>query len=170
VDEGRLHYAAPYDAAHVRVREEVPAHLGEGPPGYRDLLARLAADPAGHHHLAPGQPFDPEVVFTIDYLADDEGWAHSLQVHPDGRADWFAHRPEECPCAVRWLSRTPDQDALALCEPTTSGIEGRAAEERAGRLAELAPGGTWRARMRMGRLGADEAARMVAHVDRVAGR
>lgn len=170
VDGARLHYSAPYDAAHVRVRQEVPAHLGAEPPGYRELLARFAADPAAHHHLAPGRPFDPEVVFLIDYLADDEGWAHSLQVHPDGKADWIAHRPAECPRAVRWLSRTPDQDCIAIAEPTTSGIEGRAAEERAGRLALLAPGGTWQATMRMGRLGPDEAAAMVAHLDRVAGR
>lgn len=170
VDGARLHYSAPYDSAHVRVRQEVPAHLGDGPPGYRDLLARFAAEPAAHHHLAAGQPFDPEVVFMIDYLADEDGWAHSLQVHPDGQADWIAHRPDQCPRAVRWLSRTPDQDCIAIAEPTTSGIEGRTAEEKAGRLAALAPGGTWQATMRMGRLGADEAARMVAHADRIAGR
>lgn len=170
VDGAQLHYSAPYDPTHVRVRQDVPTHLGDGPPGYRELLARFAADPALHHHLAPGQSFDPEVVFLIDYLADEQGWAHSLQVHPDGRADWIAHRPDECPRAVRWLSRTPDQDCVAIAEPTTSGIEGRAAEERAGRLATLASGSTWQATMRIGRLGPDEAARMVAHVDRVAGR
>jgi hypothetical protein len=170
VDGARLHYSAPYDTAHVRVRQDVPAHLGAGPPGYRDLLAHFAANPTAHHHLAPGQAFDPEVVFLIDYMADEEGWAHSLQVHPDGRADWIAHRPDQCPRAVRWLSRTPDQDCIAIAEPTTSGIEGRTAEERAGRLAELAPGATWKATMRMGRLGPDDAVRMVAHVDRVGGR
>lgn len=109
-------------------------------------------------------------MFLIDYLADDEGWAHSLQVHPDGCADCIAHRPEECPRAVRWLSCTPDQDCIAMAEPTTSGIEGRAAEEQAGRLAVMAPGASWQATMRLGRLAPDEAARMVAHVDRVAGR
>lgn len=169
VDGARLHYAAPYDAGAVRVRAEVPAHLGDR-PGYAEGLAALARDPALHHHLVPGLPLDPEAVFLIDYRADDEGFAHALQVHPDGRADWAAHRPAECPVAPRWISRTPDQDAIALTEPSTSGLTGFAAERRAGRVPVLAAGATWRTEVRMGRLDAGEARAMVARVDRIAGR
>ena len=36
-------------------------------------------DPEVHHVLAPDLAFDPEAVFFIDYLADEDGWAHTMQ-------------------------------------------------------------------------------------------
>ncbi|MTJ81928.1 MAG: DUF4432 family protein [Telmatospirillum sp.] len=169
VDGGRLVYSAPYTPDAVRVRRSIPSHVTPA-AGYPDLIAALAREPSVHHRLEPGLRFDPEVVFMVDYLADAQGWAHSLQIHPDGTADWIAHRPDQCPRAIRWLSRTPDQDCLALVEPATSGVEGYLEERAAGRVPILAPGATWTAVMRMGRLTATAALVLERKADGIAGR
>ena len=82
---------------------------------------------------------DPEVVFFVDYTADRDGWAHSLQVHPDGTADYIAHRPDQLNHGVRWISRTPDQDTLGIILPATAESEGYTAEKAKGYLRTLAP-------------------------------
>ena len=86
VNYGRLVYSAPCTSEQVRVRRSIPSHV-HPPAGYAEFLDELAAHPEKHNVLAPSLAFDPEVVFFIDYLADADGWAHSMQVHPDGSAD-----------------------------------------------------------------------------------
>ena len=78
--------------------------------------------------------------FAIDYLADDEGWAHSMQVHPDGSADFIRHRPEQLDKGVRWIYRSPDQDALGIILPATAEPEGYTAEKAKGNVKVLACG------------------------------
>jgi hypothetical protein len=169
VDEAELVYSARYGPDHVRVRTSVPAHLGDK-PGYREQLASLEKDPSRHHRLRAGLSFDPEVVFEIDYLADADGYAHSLQVHPDGRSDWIAHRPADCPVAIRWLSRTPEQDCIALAEPATSGLTGFTEELRRGHVPVLAPRARWETTFRIGRLDQAETAAKRRDIEILAGR
>ncbi len=169
VDDGQLVYSAVYSSDHVRVRTSIPAHLGTK-PGYKEQLESFRIHPELHHRLSSGIAFDPEVVFEIDYLADSEGFAHSMQLHPDGKADWIAHRPSDCPVAVRWLSRTPEQDCIALAEPATSGLTGYTAERGLGHVPELAPGATWQTTIRLGRLNPEEGVAMRRKIDTLAGR
>jgi hypothetical protein len=105
-----------------------------------DFLASLEANPAVHNVLSPELAFDPEVVFFIDYLSDGEGWAHTMQVCPDGYASYIRHRPEELDKGIRWISRTPDQAALGMLLPATAEPEGVSAERSKGNLRVL-PGG-----------------------------
>ncbi len=116
VDNGRLVYSAPCTPEHVRVRKSIPSHVQPG-PGYREFLEELAVHPERHNVLAPDLTFDPEIVFTIDYLADNDGWAHTMQVHPDGSADYVRHtRPRwtrACAGSAARRIRTP----WALCCP-----------------------------------------------------
>ncbi|CAN5904474.1 aldose 1-epimerase family protein [soil metagenome] len=166
VDNGRLVYSAHQDPEHVRVRKSVPAHVTPA-PGYAEFLDELARRPEQHHVLAPGLAFDPEVVFFIDYLADADGWAHTLQVHPDGAADYVRHRPAQLDTGVRWICRTPDQDALGMIDPATAEPEGYSAEKAKGNLKTLTPGGTWRCEYDMGALNALEAADLEKTIDRI---
>ncbi len=159
VDFGRLVYSAPCDPAHVRVRESIPSHV-KPLPGYAEFLAELGEHPQRHNVLAPGLAFDPEVVFFVDYLADARGWAHTLQVHPDGSADYLAHRPDQLTHGVRWICRTADQDALGMCLPATAEPEGYHAELAKGNVRSLAGGATVRFDMQMGCLASDDAARL----------
>jgi hypothetical protein len=166
VDHGRLVYSAPCTPQHVRVRSSIPSHVRPA-PGYREFLEDLAAQPEKHNLLAPELAFDPEVVFFLDYLADAAGWAHSMQVHPDGSADFISHRPDQLDHGVRWISRTPDQDALGLILPATAEPEGYTAEKAKGNVKTLPGGAQWRCDMELGALTADEARAMAAEIERL---
>jgi hypothetical protein len=159
IDHGRLVYSAPAAPAHVRVRRSIPSHV-RPKEGYEAFLEELARQPERHHVLAPGLMFDPEVVFFIDYQADHEGWAHSLQLHPGGSADYIAHKPEELDKGIRWICRTPDQDALGLVLPATAEPEGYGAEKAKGNLKTLPAGGVFRCELEIGALTPDEARRV----------
>lgn len=159
VDHGRLVYSAPADPAHIRVRSSIPAHISP-PPGYREFLAVLEAQPEQHNLLRPDLAFDPEVVFFIDYLTDESGWAHSMQIHPGGAADFISHRPAQLDHGVRWISRTVDQQALGLLLPATAEPEGYSAEKAKGNIKVLPPGGEFHCEMEVGALTPAEAIEM----------
>jgi len=168
VDYSRLEYSAHYDPQHVRVRTSIPSHVHPA-PGFADFLQELAADPARHHLLAPTLAFDPEVVFFIDYCADADGWAHALQIHPDGSADYLRHRPDQLDHGVRWICRTPDQDALGLVLPGTAEPEGYTAEKKKGNVKTLGPGQVWRCEFVMGSLLPEEARQVQEIISRMKG-
>ncbi len=166
VDNGRLVYSAICDPAHVRVRRSIPSHVTPA-PGYREFLEELAQHPEKHNVLVPGLGFDPEVVFFVDYKADAEGWAYTMQVHPDGAGDFIRHKLAQLNHGVRWISRTPDQDTLGMCEPATAEPEGYHAEKAKGNVRSLAPGASARFEMEMGSLTAAETAEMAGLVQRI---
>ena len=156
VDNGHLVYTAITDSKHVRVRTSIPSHI-HPLPGYKEFLEQLQAQPQKHHDLLPGLGFDPEVVFYIDYLADEQGWAHTMQIHPDGSADYIRHKPSQLRKGVRWISRTPDQDAIGLVLPATAEPEGFLAEEAKGNVQQLGPKERFYLEMEMGYLAPDRA-------------
>ena len=166
VDNGRLIYSAPCTPATVRVRKSIPSHV-KPPPGYAEFLAELTEHPKRHDVLAPGLAFDPEVVFFLDYLADADGWAHSIQIHPDGSADYIAHRPEQLDHGIRWISRTADQDCLGLCLPATAEPEGYSAEKAKGNVCSLPGGESVRFDMEAGYLSPAEATQMEDRIGRL---
>lgn len=138
VDHARLVYSAISTPEHIRVRKSIPSHV-KTKAGYREYLDLLSRDPVVHHKLSPDQLFDPEVVFFIDYIADSQGWAHSLQIHPDGASDYIRHQLDQLPIGVRWICRTPDQDAIGLVLPATAESEGYSTEKAKGNVRTLAP-------------------------------
>jgi hypothetical protein len=155
IDNGELDYSASYDSGSVRVRRSIPGHI-KPPPGYANLLERLADNPEVHHRLIPGQAYDPEVVFQIDFRAGKGGMAYSRQIHPDGGMDYIEFDPAIFPNSLRWICRTPDQDALGMALPSTSGGSGRRAEIEGGRYVTLDGGKCWEANVRLGRLHQNE--------------
>jgi Domain of unknown function (DUF4432) len=151
IDNGKLKYSAKVSSDTVRVRSSIPSHV-KPPPGYAEFLEQLSANPSLHHKLEPGMGFDPEVVFFIDYLADQNGWAHSLQVHPSGVADYIAHKPSQLGHGVRWISRTPDQDCLGIVLPATAEPEGFSAERSKGNIKTLEAHGKFSFSLEIGAL------------------
>jgi hypothetical protein len=166
VDRSHLVYSAQYTPDHVRVRTGVPAHI-QPKPGYPEFLKELKDHPEIHHHLEPNLLFDPEVAFFIDYIAGEDGWAHSLQVHPNGAADYVTHRPDQLPRATRWLCRTPDQDSIAFIEPGTAEPEGYLTEKGKGNLKVLPPKGQWRCEVMIGTLAAGETEMMEDKIEKM---
>jgi hypothetical protein len=169
VNNGRLVYSAPCDPAHVRIRSSIPPHISP-PAGYREFLAELEINPEKHNLLSPDLAFDPEVVFFIDYRTDAAGWAHTMQIHPDGSADFISHRPAELDHGVRWISRTADQDALGMILPATAEPEGYAAEKAKGNIKVIPPGGAFSCHMEAGALTASEAQAMAAQIQQILAR
>jgi hypothetical protein len=163
VDHGRLVYSALCTPEHVRVRSAIPAHIKPG-PGYVDFIQSLKEAPEKHNILRPELAFDPEAVFFIDYIADEAGWAYNLQIHPDGSADYIRHRLDQLPKGTRWISRTPDQDAIALVEAGTCEPEGYLAEKAKGNIKTLPPGGQFHCDLEIGRLSPPEAAHIEAKI------
>lgn len=130
-------------------------------------LQELKVHPEKHLVLAPGLPFDPEVVFFLGYLADTAGWAHTLQVHPDGSADLISHRPDQLRHGVRWICRTADQDALGACLPATAESEGYSAEKAKGNLITLSAGGSLHFELEAGWLSPDETRALERRIEAV---
>jgi len=166
VDEGRLVYSAPCTPEHVRVRTSIPSHI-RPLPGYVEFIQELGQHPEKHNLLAPDLLFDPEVVFFIDCVTDKDGWAHSMQLHPDGSADYIRHRPDQLDKGIRWISRTADQDALGLLLPATAEPEGYTAEKAKGNLKLLPAQGTFRCDLEIGTLTPEEAQRMAVKIDTI---
>lgn len=164
VDGGRLVDTVRNDRADIEVRRDHPAGLAISPEQTR-MVEEFAADPSTHRRLVPGRRIDPEIVLFLACAPDEDGWAHGLQLHPDGNGDFVSYRPDELPVGVRWISRLGDQDALGLILPSTSGVDGYTAEKAKGRVVTLAGGGTYACRYRCGALdpaGAKELARRIA--------
>ena len=166
VDGGRLLDTVADDGAGIHVRQDSPPGLPIS-EAHRRLLSDLAAAPSRHRQMVRGGRIDPEVVMLLSCEADAAGFAHGLQLHPEGGADLVSYRPAELPVAVRWISRLGDQEALGLILPATSGIDGYSAEKARGRVVTLPGGGTYSCQYRCGALDpagaralADEIARL----------
>ncbi len=167
VDQGELIYSAPYTPEAIRVRKSIPAHISPK-PGYREFLEELAAKPGLHHILKPELTFDPEVAMMIDMRAGADGFAHALLRRPDGTADYMRYRPDQCSQCVRWICRTPDQDAIGMAFPSTSEVEGYSAEKKKGLFVNLDGGKTWRVDMRIGcldRAGTERVVKEIAAIN-----
>jgi hypothetical protein len=154
IDNARLAYTAPCDPDHMRVRADVPDFM-EVAPGYRDFVKNLSQHPEKHLILRPELVFDPEVVFLIKYLPGTDGWARALQIHPDGNSDIVRHRPDQLKVGVRWVCRTPDQQAIGF-ESATAGVEGFTAEKQKGNMQTLGPGAVFHCDLEVGVLTRDE--------------
>lgn len=168
VDHGRLHYTAPCDTEHVRVRDNVPAHLNVTQE-YRDFLADLAAHPEKHNVLHPDLPFDPEAVLFVDMQSDGAGFAHALQLHPTLDGDLISYRPGELDHAVRWICRTPNQAGLGLVLPATAEPDGYTAEKAKGNVKVLAAGDTYSCDFYTGAVSLPAATRVREHIEAVLG-
>jgi len=160
---GRLVYSAPCTPDHVRVRRSVPAHV-KTKPGFREFLEELEKHPEKHNVLTPDLILDPEIVLYLDYVADTEGWAHTMQVLPDGAADYVRHKPDQLDTGIRWICRTDDQAAMGMILPATAEPEGYHAELEKGNIRVLPAQQSVTLDMQIGVLPPDKAKEMEATI------
>lgn len=165
VNGARLAQTVVCTPENMRVRDSIPSFM-EVAPGYREFVKTLGQHPEEHLVLSPGLACDPEIVLYLNYLTDDRGWAHTLQVHPDGSADLLRHRPDQLNHCVRWICRTADQDAIGM-EPCTAEVDGFSAEKQKGNVRFLPGGDMFRSTMEVGVLSADEAWREEQPIEKV---
>ncbi|MGH3148687.1 MAG: aldose 1-epimerase family protein [Rubrobacter sp.] len=113
---------------------------GSGPPEPRDHEAQEGLS-AWDRFQAPTPGFG-ERVFYHRPVARSDGWAEARLENPElasGLALSVRFRPEELPEFVQWTMTGEGVYVLGL-EPATCRVEGRAAEEAAGRVIRLEPG------------------------------
>ena len=85
--------------------------------------------------------YDPEVCVTLGYIPDENGFAHTMQILPDGYAHFISHPVEALPVPVRWISRTGDEDALGMALPATAEHLGYSNAEKKGQIKFVEPKG-----------------------------
>ena len=161
VDGATIIDAVPNDLEHIKVRTALPSNF-KPTEEHKKLLADVLADPAVHRNVGYGA--DPELVMTLRYPADAEGWAETMQRHPDGSADFVRHRPGELPKGVRWTTRSGDQEALGFVLPATAEPDGYTAEKGKGHVLTVPAGGEWHCSFDCGVLDAAGAEAMQARI------
>lgn len=107
---------------------------------FNKFLKKLKLNPELHKDINPDHIYDPEIVFTLKYNKDLEGNAYSMQVHPDGYADFVCHKPDEFKYGIRWISRTKNEDAIGLLLPCTAEHRGYSMEKEKGNIVTLSAG------------------------------
>lgn len=116
-----------YDTGHgIVVHRDVPDTLA--PDKAAALLAYMEAlerEPRRMYRVdAATQIYEPEIVFTIKYDPDEQGWAHCMQLAPEGDGHYVAFRPDEAPYGLRWIARTGSEDAMGMALPATAEHKG----------------------------------------------
>jgi hypothetical protein len=161
----RIVATAPLTVENVEFRPWPPDT--DMPKAHAEFLEVARKNPAILASLSPTHVLNPELVFSVGYRANEHGQSQTLQIHPDGTADFVLHRPAELPIATRWLVRTGVEDAYGIVLPGTAGPEGYMREKSRGRLVTVEPGSTWRCQVETGFLNVQETRAAVAMVERV---
>jgi len=172
VDGAVLEYSADYTPEAVAVNVNIPEHIKSSAPigEFIEFLHKIKNDPVLHHKLTPDARFDPEAVFRIKYRADADGFAHSMQIHPDGSADYAAHDTAMFDQPIRWIARTPDHDAMGLVLPMNTGNGGYLHEKAEGNIKSVGTGECAVFRTKMGLLTPAEAKEMLKKINGITGR
>ncbi len=155
VENSTIKYSAKLTPENVKIRASIPSHL-KPDPAYVRLIEDLKSKPELHHNITKDLKADPELVFYINYQADESGKCYTLQVHPDGKSDYVSHKKEELPKVVRWISRTPDHDAVAIAETGTCEVDGYIVEKEKGNIKVLKPGEEFNCNIEAGALNVSE--------------
>jgi hypothetical protein len=77
------------------------------------------------------------------------------------------HRPDQLDIGVRWICRTPDQDAMGLVLPATAEPEGYSAEKAKGNIKVVPGGETFHFDLEIGTLSAAQAEDVEAKIGQI---
>lgn len=168
LDGSHFVQTCPIDDEHVQV---VPTELGDDSPravAIREVSERLVANPSLANSLDETlATVDPELCINYRYLADEDGWAHAMQVTPEGDACYVGWDTARAPYALRWFCRTGDEDGVGIALPSTGTCHSTTYQREHGHFNTLEPGGHDRMNWWFGHLDADEASAMAAKIEKV---
>jgi hypothetical protein len=165
INGGQLAQSVLCDPENMKVRASIPDFM-EVPPGYRQLVKLIQRQPEKHLVFDPALVYDPELVLYMNYRSDKSGWAHTMQIHPDGTSDVLSHRPEQLNHGVRWICRTGDYDAIGI-EPCTAEVEGFQAEKRKGNVRYLAAVESFLSELEIGALTQEETSQEIQVISEI---
>lgn len=168
VDGSYFVYSCPVDEEHVQV---VPTELGGDTSRARAIHAwsqRLVDDPCLADTLGvEGEVYDPELCINYRYLTDEKGWAHAMQVMPEGDACYVGWDTSKAPYALRWLCRTGDEDGVGIALPSTGTCHSSTYQREHGLFNTLEPHTSDQISWKFGYLNADETTDMAGRIARI---
>jgi hypothetical protein len=160
VDFGRIVQCVNWDTNSMRIRKDLPGDLVLSNE-YRTLVDKLGDTPELTREMKPQDVYDPEVVYYLhNILADEDGFTHFIQKHPDGSADYVSFNTKQLDHGTRWLVKNKDMRALGIVLPSTCDAEGYNAEKEKGNVRTLEGKATFRASIRTGYLNKDDATKV----------
>jgi len=177
VPGSRLVYSAPCTPETITVRDQDPEHIkAKLSKAYLDFRGSVKENPIRHNTIAAEPIYDPELVLYLQYQAGSDGWAHSMQVMPDGFAHYVAHKPAQFPVGIRWIRTAqpdpafPVTNGFGLVLPATARPEGYTAAIAAGMVPTIPKDGSITFDLRLVLLTPTEAAAMEKTIDTILGR
>jgi hypothetical protein len=166
VEGSRLVYSAKKDKEHMKVD---PTELGGDSARavhIRKYGKKLLEDPALADVLdSKTQCYDPEMCINICYESDKKGWAHAMQVMPEGDACYVGFCTNKLPYALRWFCRTADEDGVGIALPTTGTNRSTAYQKENGYYNTLPPGAHDNLRFDFGYLDKEKAQGMEYYIE-----
>jgi hypothetical protein len=169
VEQGEIFQSLDWKKQNMAVRTSIPSHVKVSRE-YMAFLNKLKEEPGLTSRINPGDEYNPEIAFFINSPhTDKEGFAHYIQLHPDGSADYVGYRPDSLDHATRWIIRTRNQEALGLALPATCDPEGYTAEKKKGNIKIIPGQGSVTFTVTAGYLDKNDAEGMRKHIGSMSG-
>lgn len=167
VNNGEIVQTLRWDPEHMILRKSIPSHVKVSDE-FLKFMDRLEKNPELSRIIREEDIYKPEVAFFIkDPIIDEDGYAHFMQIHPDGTSDYIRYKPEEFDHATRWIMKTKDQEALGLALPATCDPEGYTAEKKKGNIKMVDPKSTVSFSLEAGLLNSEETGRIKRYIEKL---
>lgn len=167
----KLIYSAPCDKEHIRVHKGIPATMPkEEAAALEAYMDAMQNTPEVHTTVdRASQIYDPEIVSTIFYKGDEDGYAHTMQMRPDGYACYVKHPVNPLNNSLRWISRTDNEDAMGMVLPASAEHKGYSHAKREGQIRTIDGEKTLEFSISFGLLLPDEAKEVEKKIAKVLG-
>lgn len=118
----RLVYSVPRDLDHIMIHKIVPDTLpADAQKKLSGYMEKLESDLSVMDKVGNADEcYLPEICFRMTYNPDEEGRGHTMQYIEGEGACYVSHPVDALPHPVRWISRTPTEDAMGMILPATS--------------------------------------------------
>ena len=133
-------YSAPYNKDGVKIHKIVPDTMPEKKQiALKNYMDKIEENVSVHHKVDKNsQCYLPEICFTVMYKGDENNRAYTLQKTNDG-ACYVSHPVDILPYAIRWISRTSEEDSMGMVLPSTAEHFGYNYAKRNGQMKYLKP-------------------------------
>lgn len=168
VDGSKFIYSCPKDSKHIYLDEVEEDATDPRSFALHEYSQKLKRNPLLADILdSKCQVYDPELCFNYRYEADQEGWAHSLMVRPNGSSYYVSWEIEKAPYAIRWLCRTGNEDGVGIALPSTGTNRGTSYQRDKGHYNTLEPNSSDTIKWKFGLLQQAETKQMTTYIKQI---
>ena len=170
INGSRMVYSVPKDSEHIEVfdgdfGDMLDEHEVKRLEEYTKLLRTDFS--VGDILDFETQCYNPELCSSLRYKADEEGWAHAMQVRPDGTACYVGFETGILNNALRWFCWTGDESSCGFALPNTGNHMGRAYAIEHGLRKRLPGKAHAELNFNFGKLDKDDAEKVEEHINKV---